>query len=227
MKNIQLNNAEIWNAIYEAGHKMNYPDDGFVRLFSQLVKYKIPKAAKILDFGFGSGATTMYLLRNEYEVCGLEISKSAIQLASNILSKMEMSASLVHYDGLDFPFESESFDAVVAWQVLSYNNEKTMREKLLEINRVLKPGGVFLSAFSMPGSSLDLISTPLKDGLGTRLIDKGNQRGAAICIPNRQKLDELFLGLNARIGSLVYDLSEFELEPNSCWIVTFEKNIEN
>ncbi|MGA8831043.1 MAG: class I SAM-dependent methyltransferase, partial [Desulfomonilaceae bacterium] len=47
-----------------------------------------------------------------------------------------------HYDGSIFPFGDEEFDSVVASQVLEHVFNP--KEFLSEINRVLRPGGVFL-----------------------------------------------------------------------------------
>lgn len=220
---IPKDNARVWDDIYRSGHSMRYPDDGFVRLFSQLIKTKIPYQGRVLDYGFGSGATTEHMLRQGYQVDGLEISQRAIDTAQMRLIELGLTAKLLHHDGVNLPFEDDSFDAVIAWQVLSYNNFQTMREKLLEIKRLLKPGGVFLASLSMPGSSLEISSAPLNDGLGTRIMNKGNQSGAHICIPIRQQLLQIFSGFNPRVGSLSYELEDLGLEPNSFWIVTFEK----
>lgn len=58
----------------------------------------------------------------------------------------EIKKADVFYDGKEFPFDAESFDSIVSFQVLEHVFEPD--EFLREINRVLKPGGKIL--FTLP-----------------------------------------------------------------------------
>ncbi|MBE0471252.1 MAG: class I SAM-dependent methyltransferase [Methyloprofundus sp.] len=223
MTNLATSNAPIWEQIYAGGHVMNYPDDAFVRLFHRLIKPKLPDKSRVLDYGFGSGTTSLHMAKNGVFVEGVEISKTAVEVVSKRFSEQGLEGCFQVNKEAILPFEEATMDALVAWQVLTYNNLNSMREKVLDMQRVLKKGGVFLAALSMPGSALDLISEPINDGYGTKEIRHGVQAGAKICIPSEIELHDIFAGLNATVGSVRYDFESFEMAQNSFWIVSFTK----
>ncbi len=82
---------------------------------------------RTLDIGCGSKPYERYFNTREY--VGLEI-------------EGRNKDADFHYDGTVFPFENEQFDSVLTSQVLEHVFNP--KEFLLEINRVLRPGGVFL-----------------------------------------------------------------------------------
>jgi hypothetical protein len=99
-----------------------------------------------------------------------------------------------------------------------------MREKILDMKRILKKGGIFMASISMPGSALDVFSEPSGDSLGTKIVNQGNQAGAKICIPNRSQLDDIFESLNGRFGTVEYDFEAFSMPQNSFWVACFTKS---
>jgi SAM-dependent methyltransferase len=86
---------------------------------------------KTLDIGCGSKPYEKCFLSTEY--IGLEI-HNTINLA---IKKVD-----VFYEGKKIPFENETFDSVVCFQVLEHVFEP--EEFLNEIYRILKPGGKLL-----------------------------------------------------------------------------------
>jgi len=96
-------------------------------LHQGIVAFAPSVRGKILDVGCGSKPYRKYFDASEY--IGLEI-EGRNKLADR------------HYDGKEFPFKDGEFDSVLTSQVLEhvFNPE----EFLLEVNRVLKDGGVLL-----------------------------------------------------------------------------------
>jgi len=87
------------------------------------------KNLKILDMGCGEG-----VLVNEYRAKGYDI--SGIDL--NFESSFVRSASV-----LETGLPSESIDLVLCLDVIEHLNPEDQEKALLEIKRILKPGGVF------------------------------------------------------------------------------------
>jgi len=77
-----------------------------------------------------------------------------VALADDQISK---GATLKVGSGLSIPFEDESFDVVLSWEVLEHIPQNTENQFFREISRVLAPNGVFF--LSTPNHSL--ISTYL------------------------------------------------------------------
>lgn len=86
---------------------------------------------RTLDVGCGSKPYEKCFLSSEY--IGLELDSTI----NRTIKKVD-----VYYDGKKIPFENESFDSVVCFQVLEHVFEP--QEFLNEIYRVLKPSGNLL-----------------------------------------------------------------------------------
>ena len=138
-------NQEVWRSLYKSGKAdLLYPSDVFIRLTNYCFRDQKPR--KVLDYGFGTGANLIYLASKGLEVSGLEFSDEAISLTKSRLEDRHLSADLRHISAdAVLPWESGYFDAIVAWQVLYYNDWGGWKSALSEINRLLKVG-VSLSA---------------------------------------------------------------------------------
>lgn len=101
----------------------------------------LPRTAKILDFGCGSGRDLKYFSENGLQAIGIEIS---VPLA-NIASKY----SGCHVDAQDFmhiPYDSATFDGIWACASLLHYSEQEIKVAWQEMLRISKPGAIiFLS----------------------------------------------------------------------------------
>ncbi|PIR90804.1 hypothetical protein COU05_00055 [bacterium (Candidatus Gribaldobacteria) CG10_big_fil_rev_8_21_14_0_10_37_21] len=126
--------------------KKEEPQNDLKRFFKFLRKTEkiIPEGLVVLDLGSGTGRNANYLAQLGSKVIGLEISKTALNLAK---ARAREEGVEVDYRLLDigsiYPFENEQFDLVL--DVMSSNslNEKEREIYLKEVFRVLKNGGFF------------------------------------------------------------------------------------
>jgi ubiquinone/menaquinone biosynthesis C-methylase UbiE len=104
---------------------------------------KLPKNSKILDVGCGTGDQIKDLLKNGFEVIGIEPSYNMRKYAE---SKLPAGTVL---DGsiLNIPFPNNYFEFAYAIEVLRYFHHNDKISGLKEIYRVLKPGGIFFGTF--------------------------------------------------------------------------------
>ena len=102
-------------------------------------------AVDILDWGCGHGQTAVLL--NDL---GLHVQAADIDIGNNdrrpLLSLRPINFTLLHHP-FELPFPDESFDAVVSFGVLEHVPNEAA--SLLEIHRILKPGGIFF-CFNLP-----------------------------------------------------------------------------
>lgn len=106
----------------------------------------IPKRrGTILDLGAGTGVVAKYILKRCEEGCrivALDICKDMLDQINE--TKIETICSGVE----ELPFEDGSFDVVVSRQCLHYVEE--VEKVLTEVQRILKPNGVFILAQIVP-----------------------------------------------------------------------------
>lgn len=120
-----------------------------IYLFDQLLKGRISAGDRILDAGCGSGRNAHYLLREGFEVFGVDENPRAIaafaELATEVGHPLEDGhARLAPLDAL--PFDSGVFDVVICSAVLHFARDDAHFEGIIgELFRVLRPGGLFFA----------------------------------------------------------------------------------
>jgi ubiquinone/menaquinone biosynthesis C-methylase UbiE len=101
---------------------------------------KILKNSFVLEVGSGEGYGTRMLSENFLNITGLDVDKNAIEHAQKKYGSENCVFKL--YDGHRIPFEENTFDAVVSFQVIEHIRDD--KNYISEIYRVLKSDGVFI-----------------------------------------------------------------------------------
>jgi SAM-dependent methyltransferase len=211
-------NAQIWEDLYRQGKSnLNYPNSFLVSLSHHLLDPA--KHHRILDYGFGTGANLIFLARRGFELYGAEVSQSALDIVQKKLGAEKLQADLRIIHDNKVPFDDNSFDVVIAWQVLYYNTWETLHEAVREINRVLRPGGIFIGTMAAPGDVSQVNSKPLGNGLYQSNVP--GQERATVLIVDKDHLQHCFPDKWLRIGNFT---QSFEGIPTgSHWVVSYEK----
>lgn len=126
----------------------------------------LPRNARVLEIGCGAGFMSIALARRGFAVEAVDHAPAMIELTQKH-AKQAGTANQIHAsveDAHELPFEDESFDLIVALGVLHWLHD--LRKAMLEIVRVLKPGGyvilniprshAFLNPLSLPALELML-----------------------------------------------------------------------
>jgi len=98
------------------------------------------KRLHVLDVGCGVGKTDGFLFKNLGKLSGTDISAASIDRARRDNPQVNYEV----YDGRTLPFANASFDAAFLICVLHHVLPAEREALLLEVRRVLKPGGVLL-----------------------------------------------------------------------------------
>jgi demethylmenaquinone methyltransferase/2-methoxy-6-polyprenyl-1,4-benzoquinol methylase len=118
----------------------------------KLLPYK-PKL--ILDVATGTGDFAIEATKIEgSSVVGIDISEGMLEVGLQKIRKKKLTdkIELLKADSENLPFDNNKFDAVIVG--FGVRNFENLKKGLTEINRVLKPGGVFyVLEFSKPDSS--------------------------------------------------------------------------
>jgi len=112
-------------------HKLNY--------LPRVVDFSSYKGKSLLEVGCGAGIDLVRFAREGANVTGIDLSKTAIDLAGRNFMQSGLNANLFTMNGECMQFPDNMFDVVYAHGVLQYTADT---EKMVaEIYRVLKPGG--------------------------------------------------------------------------------------
>lgn len=94
----------------------------------------------ILELGFGTGHFQEHLLKNNFNIIGIDESSSMVKISHRRL-KTYSQARLVRANVLNLPFLSNQFDRIIAIFPSEYVFLTVYQE---EICKLLKPGGCFI-----------------------------------------------------------------------------------
>jgi ubiquinone/menaquinone biosynthesis C-methylase UbiE len=96
----------------------------------------------VLDIGCGFGWFELNALnRGIKKITGTEISEDDLKTAKENVINEKVDFKVA--SALDLPFEDNSFDTVVSWEVIEHIPKNTEDKMFSEVKRVLKPNGVF------------------------------------------------------------------------------------
>jgi tellurite methyltransferase len=117
-----------------------------IYLFDQLLRGRIAPGMRIVDFGCGQGRNLVYLLREGYEVFGVDEDPHSIAAIRRLAASIAPALAAGNFraeaiEGASFP---DSFaDAALASAVLHFARDDRQFAAMLEsIWRILKPGGI-------------------------------------------------------------------------------------
>jgi SAM-dependent methyltransferase len=115
----------------------------FLKFLKKEQKFKIENK-KILDLGCGTGRNANYLAEQGNNVIGIEISKTALNVARNRADELGVKVDYRLGDiGEKYDIEDLSIDLVLDVTSSNSLDEKGRKIYLDEVKRVLKPGGYF------------------------------------------------------------------------------------
>jgi SAM-dependent methyltransferase len=154
--------AESYEQYYgERNPATVYPVEFVVRAFlGNYPRHRTNKADYrgqcVLDLGFGDGRNMPLLNNLGMHVFGVEISQPICDLTRSRMERLGVRAEIRIGSNSGIPFADSFFDALLACHSCYYVEENTrFNDNVVEIARVLKPGGSFV--FSAPMASSFLI----------------------------------------------------------------------
>ena len=144
-----FNQGNAWDREYR-NPKFVTKNDGpqadtlrFFKFLKKEQKYKV-EARNALDLGCGTGRNANYLAENGNHVIGIEISKTAINLAQSRASDAGLNVDYRHGDiGEKYDIRDDSIDIILDVTSSNSLNEAGREIYLNETSRVLKKGGYF------------------------------------------------------------------------------------
>lgn len=167
-------NIDYWESVY---NRQDFLGVCYRRRMFQALSWldnsNLSKNSKILDVGCGAGMMVKEIANKGYEILGMDYSYNMIRKAKDICNA-KVDINFLQGDIESLPFENSVFDIVLCLGVITYL--KSEEKALLEMSRVLKPGGTMilsiLNKFSL-AKCLDisvLVKRRLQRIAGNRIV---------------------------------------------------------
>jgi ubiquinone/menaquinone biosynthesis C-methylase UbiE len=113
------------------------------RMYRRRVELCLAECAggqRVLEVGFGAGATFLNLHEMYDEIYGLDLTAS-VERVRRTFAARKIETHLQNGDVLDMPYEGGFFDTVLLISILEHLKPDQQAGAFAEIRRVLKPGG--------------------------------------------------------------------------------------
>ncbi len=101
----------------------------------------------VADVGCGAGRVSAYLSERGLDVRGFDLSPGMIEVARRTHPQVRFEVAAVQA----LPADDASFDGLLAWYSLIHTPPSELDAALDELARVLRPGGLLLTAFQAGG----------------------------------------------------------------------------
>ncbi len=128
---------DAWAASGEGKYEYFTPESNAWLITAVVRLLGLPRGARVVDLGCGSGMLTELLRRAGYASIGLDISPKLLLLGREKYPGLE----LIEGDAENLPFETESIDGVMLIGLVHHFPDP--RRLAAEVRRVLKRGGRF------------------------------------------------------------------------------------
>lgn len=124
---------------FEAIERHRYEAEPMVHAVAQFTRYH---GKRLLEVGVGAGADHLQWARAGALCHGVDLTDAAIETTRAHLAAYGLSSDLRRVNAETLPFPDDSFDVVYSWGVIHHAEHP--ERIIVEIRRVLRPGGVFL-----------------------------------------------------------------------------------
>jgi 2-polyprenyl-3-methyl-5-hydroxy-6-metoxy-1,4-benzoquinol methylase len=101
-----------------------------------VIEKHLSNKGRVLDIGCAYGYLLKYLKDEKYETCGIEMATDVAQYVRDTLG-IEVHTKQLR----EMSFPDNYFDVIILWDVIEHFTNPQL--ELLEIYRILKPGGIF------------------------------------------------------------------------------------
>lgn len=146
---------EHWNDRWETSEGCaDYiePEPFVIKALEMIRAFKV---RTVLDMGCGPGRHAILLAQKEFTVHALDASQYAVDLLRRKSNELDLNIQVNLGEMTDLNFENETFDMVVAWNVIYHGDMSVVQHSLSEISRILRRKGLFLGTMlSMRNSEI-------------------------------------------------------------------------
>lgn len=142
-------------------------------LYNHLNKHYNLTNSKILDWGCGPGRIIRHLpdlIDNNCTYYGTDYNKKSINWCNNNLSGISFNLNFLD---AKLPYKNNFFDVIYGISIFTHLSEKMHKDWVLELSRILKPGGLLFITTQGDAFKVKLTKNELKKYKNHELIVRG------------------------------------------------------
>ena len=210
----QLPQKDLWTNIHKTATWGKYPNEELIRFLMHYfgnLTYQERNQIKILDLGVGGGRHMSMMRQEGFEAYGIDISEVALQRTKELLTTKGIPDphNLSVGDATDLSqFPDNTFDAVIDCATIQHISEEGHTTAFDEINRVLKPKGLFWIVHAAAGCS-----------------DLGEEYGQCM-YATREEMERMGLDASFNIKHLYLTTRwTFDKDPIRIWVGIFSQDV--
>jgi len=197
-----------WEIFFKKNMGNRYPDNFLISMVLQefrKIKYNERNKIKILDLGFGAGASNLFFLNKEnFKTYGIDISKSACEKVKKKIKKSKLNIDIKQASFDAIPHKDSTFDLIIDCRSIQHVDKSLLNQSLKEIKRILKKNGKLFSFF--------MYSEEKKSGFYTNYMTKKKLQN---------ELNKHFKEI--KFGFLKFSFLSTDKADNTFWITKSKK----
>lgn len=140
LNNVANNNDNFWEVSF-VNHKEMWGEMPAESIYNSLEIFNQYNVKKILVPGFGYGRNAKVFIDNGFDVTGIEISKTAIEISKKFLNQ-----EIIVYNGSvnEMPFDNQKYDAIYSYSLLHLLNNEYRNKFIQSCYNQLNENGLLI-----------------------------------------------------------------------------------
>lgn len=151
-----MDDSTRWDIIHQKNLRHDEPPSDYAVFKEKL----FPRAALVVELGAGTGADCLYFLEKGHRVIALDISDFALKILQEKVEKENLAKGLatkkIDFGLHSLPIKENSIDVVYSRISLNYFGSKHTTKILMDIYKILKPGGKCYLTFKSPEDKAEI-----------------------------------------------------------------------
>ncbi|MBD3180686.1 methyltransferase domain-containing protein [Candidatus Poribacteria bacterium] len=145
---------KAWNWLAVNSQEREFWSTPSGNVFEFILRLKQSGKSKVYDLGCGLGRHLFLLIESGFEVHGSDFSLDAVKEVNEELEKLECPNRVKHESMTEISEQDDSYDAVIAYNVIYHSYLADMLKTFRNIHRILKSGGYLLITFQAKTSPI-------------------------------------------------------------------------